>query len=33
VRFVTHCDVDAEGIERALRVLREVVAKARSKNA
>jgi threonine aldolase len=33
VRFVTHCDVRAEGIERALRVLREVVIKARSKTA
>jgi threonine aldolase len=33
VRFVTHCDVHAEGVERALRVLREVVAKARSKTA
>jgi threonine aldolase len=32
VRFVTHCDVYAEGIERALRVLREVVATARSKS-
>src|ERR1043166_4383038 len=28
VRFVTHCDVYAAGIERALRVLREVVAQA-----
>ena len=27
VRFVTHCDVDAQGIERALEVLRAVVAK------
>ena len=27
VRFVTHCDVDAAGIERALVVLREVVSK------
>jgi len=27
VRFVTHCDVDAEGCERALQVLRTVVAK------
>ncbi len=27
VRFVTHCDVDAEGCERALQVLRAVVAK------
>jgi len=33
VRFVTHCDVYAEGIERALRVLREVVAKAHGKTA
>jgi len=28
VRFVTHCDVDAAGIDRALQVLREVVAQA-----
>ena len=27
VRFVTHCDVDAAGIERTLQVLREVVTK------
>src|SRR6266478_4487271 len=27
VRFVTHCDVDAQGIERALEVLRAVVSK------
>ncbi len=33
VRFVTHCDVDGEGIERALLVLREVVAKALRKGA
>ena len=33
VRFVTHCDVYADGIERALRVLREVVAKAHTKTA
>jgi threonine aldolase len=33
VRFVTHCDVHAEGVERALRVLREVVTKARGKTA
>jgi threonine aldolase len=33
VRFVTHCDIYAEGIERALRVLREVVAKAHGKTA
>lgn len=33
VRFVTHCDVYAEGIERALRVLREVVAKVQRKTA
>ena len=33
VRFVTHCGVDAEGIERALRVLREVAAQARKKSA
>lgn len=31
VRFVTHCDVDREGIERALLVLREVVVKAQRK--
>ena len=29
VRFVTHCDVDAEGCERALSVLREVLSKSR----
>jgi len=28
VRFVTHCDVDAAGIDRALQVLREVVTQA-----
>lgn len=33
VRFVTHCDVDAAGVERALQVLREVVARARRKTA
>ncbi|HKF26384.1 MAG TPA: beta-eliminating lyase-related protein, partial [Candidatus Acidoferrum sp.] len=33
VRFVTHCDVDAEGIERALRVLGEVAGRARGKTA
>jgi threonine aldolase len=33
VRFVTHCGVYAEGIERALRVLREVVAQARKNSA
>jgi threonine aldolase len=33
VRFVTHSDVYAEGIERALRVLREVVGKTRGKSA
>jgi threonine aldolase len=33
VRFVTHCDVDAAGIERALQVLREVASKTRSKTA
>jgi hypothetical protein len=27
VRVVTHCDVDGAGIERALVVLKEVVAK------
>ncbi|GAC1635890.1 MAG: low-specificity L-threonine aldolase [Candidatus Acidiferrum sp.] len=29
VRFVTHCDVDRAGCERAIKVLREVVAKSR----
>jgi len=29
VRFVTHCDVDRPGCERAVHVLREVVAKSR----
>jgi threonine aldolase len=29
VRFVTHCDVDRDGIDRALVALREVVAKSR----
>ena len=33
VRFVTHCDVHPEGIERALRVLREVVSKAQRQTA
>jgi threonine aldolase len=33
VRFVTHSDVYAEGVERALRVLREVVAKTHGKTA
>ena len=33
VRFVTHYDVCAEGIERALRVLGEVVAKTRGSSA
>jgi threonine aldolase len=27
IRFVTHCDVDRAGIERALVVLQDVVAK------
>jgi threonine aldolase len=27
VRFVTHCDVDAAGIERALQVVRDLVSK------
>ena len=27
VRFVTHCDVDEQGIDRALQVLRAVVTK------
>ena len=29
VRFVTHCDVDRPGCERAIQVLRDVVAKSR----
>jgi len=33
IRFVTHCDVRPEGIERALRVLREVVSKAQRQTA
>jgi threonine aldolase len=33
VRFVTHCDVDRAGIERAIAVLREVVAKSVSARA
>ena len=33
VRFVTHCDIDSEGIARALQVLREVVAKSHGKGA
>ena len=33
VRFVTHSDVDAEGVERALEVLREVVTRAHPKSA
>jgi len=33
VRFVTHSDVDARGIERALRILRDVVGKARGQSA
>lgn len=33
VRFVTHCDVDREGVERALTVLQEVVAKAQRRGA
>jgi threonine aldolase len=33
VRFVTHCDVDRAGIERALAVLGEVVAKSRGRGA
>ena len=33
VRFVTHCDVHAEGVERALDVLGQVVTKAHSKTA
>jgi threonine aldolase len=33
VRFVTHCDVDAQGVERALAVLREVVTRAHPKSA
>src|SRR5215475_2835286 len=33
VRFVTHCDVDRAGCERAVQVVREVVAKARTATA
>jgi threonine aldolase len=33
VRFVTHCDVDSEGIARALQMLREVVARSHGKSA
>jgi len=33
VRFVTHCDVDRAGIDRAIAVLREVVAKTMSAGA
>lgn len=33
VRFVTHCDADAAGVERALQVLREVVARAHRQTA
>lgn len=33
VRFVTHCDVNREGIERALDVLREVVARSHRRGA
>ena len=33
VRFVTHCDVDRSGIDRALAVLREVVFKVQRKGA
>jgi threonine aldolase len=33
VRFVTHCDVSRKGIERALTVLQEVVAKAQRRGA
>jgi threonine aldolase len=33
VRFVTHCDVDRVGAERALAVLREVVGKSRGRGA
>jgi threonine aldolase len=33
VRFVTHCDVDREGIEKALVVLRDVVAKSQGRGA
>jgi threonine aldolase len=33
VRFVTHSDVDSEGVDRALGVLREVVTRAHRKSA
>jgi hypothetical protein len=33
VRMVTHCDVDREGVERALAVLKEVVSKTRKVSA
>ena len=33
VRFVTHCDVDRSGVERAVKVLREVVAKVHRRGA
>ena len=33
VRFVTHCDVDPAGVERALQILREVVGKTHGKSA
>jgi threonine aldolase len=33
VRVVTHCDVDRAGVERALTVLKEVVAKSQKKSA
>src|SRR3984893_8920778 len=33
VRVVTHCDVDRAGVERAIGVLQEVVAKAQGKSA
>ncbi len=33
VRFVTHCDVDRPGCERAIQILREVVAKTRPASA
>jgi hypothetical protein len=33
VRVVTHCDVDRAGVERALVVLKDVVAKSQRKGA
>ena len=33
VRFVTHCDVDVAGVDRALQILRDVVSKTHGKSA